>query len=646
MIRYILLCLGLVAFVTLPACKEPQPVCGNGKIETGEACDDGNELDTDACTGACKAARCGDGIVQDSEDCDGGEGCVACGSMCGDGIVVGWEECDDGNYEANDACDDCERVQCGGLVFDESAGSPQLITDKVGDFTLPLNGARRWTFSQAFNGCDSYHFVFSDAGVGYSTALIASDLRGLFVELPVNTHLFFGSYNANTEQTSRSIRGIQTQVEEALGRLAPDARSALDGRIHYIMQPVQGLEGPIGDLARREPRNMLNYSFSIDRFGRLREHGLLRDPTAQESAVDIRWIAEEVKGYNFEFDRQQRLEAEEDVEIVTLAEALPHRGGNTTFEVELPSSEALASFDTMGIDMLMDCPDHTHENCNPWDYSAPLYLCGTAMREGCGDGQHDSEGGEACDDGNTVSGDGCSAYCELEGEDQRLSWCPDPIEFAYWITTYKRPGRWVHDITPMLAHFHQGGQRRMRFHVGTNGHSYLLTIKLRLARRTEAIGRPMETLRLWSGGAYNEGYNDAQALHEVQIPQGVKRVEYVAHITGHGMSGSMNCSEFCAHNHRIQVDDGPTHEKDHSVADVRRGCQAEVGTGVVPNQFGTWPFGRAGWCPGLEVQPWRVDLTDELPAGSTHSMRYWSDVRGRPGTGGNIRMISWLVFWR
>jgi hypothetical protein len=108
----------------------------------------------------------------------------------------------------------------------------------------------------------------------------------------------------------------------------------------------------------------------------------------------------------------------------------------------------------------------------------------------------------------------------------------------------------------------------------------------------------------------------------------------------------MNCSEFCAHNHRIQVGDGPVHEKDHSVADVRRGCENEVRSGVVPNQFGTWPFGRAGWCPGLEVQPWRVDLTEELTPGSTQSIRYGSDVRGRPGTGGNIRMVSWLVYWR
>ena len=75
----------------------------------------------------------------------------------------------------------------------------------------------------------------------------------------------------------------------------------------------------------------------------------------------------------------------------------------------LPSTEALRGYDTLAIDMLMDCPDHTHENCNPWDYSAPLFLCGQTPREGCGDGQLDEAGGEACDDGNTLPGDAAAS---------------------------------------------------------------------------------------------------------------------------------------------------------------------------------------------------------------------------------------------
>jgi cysteine-rich repeat protein len=32
----------------------------------------------------------------------------------------------------------------------------------------------------------------------------------------------------------------------------------------------------------------------------------------------------------------------------------------------------------------------------------------------CGDGNVDSQFGEGCDDGNTISGDGCSTTCQKE----------------------------------------------------------------------------------------------------------------------------------------------------------------------------------------------------------------------------------------
>ena len=50
-------------------------VCGNGMVEGDEACDDGNDIDTDACLSNCAAAACGDGVVQEGvEECDDGDG--------------------------------------------------------------------------------------------------------------------------------------------------------------------------------------------------------------------------------------------------------------------------------------------------------------------------------------------------------------------------------------------------------------------------------------------------------------------------------------------------------------------------------------------------------------------------------------------
>lgn len=111
--------------------------CGDGVLDGGEQCDDGNARNDDACTSACELAACGDGIVradvswgQDGfEQCDDGnavaeDACTnACRkARCGDGLVrqdkgeseLGFEACDDGNASDADAClTTCLQASCG-----------------------------------------------------------------------------------------------------------------------------------------------------------------------------------------------------------------------------------------------------------------------------------------------------------------------------------------------------------------------------------------------------------------------------------------------------------------------------------------------------------------------------------------------------
>ncbi len=96
-------------------------ICGNGVTEGPlETCDDGNDVDLDACSNTCRIPVCGDGNVQVGEQCDdgnltNGDGCeddCFVTSVCGDGDVEGHETCDDGNLLDGDGCDaDC-RLPC------------------------------------------------------------------------------------------------------------------------------------------------------------------------------------------------------------------------------------------------------------------------------------------------------------------------------------------------------------------------------------------------------------------------------------------------------------------------------------------------------------------------------------------------------
>ena len=104
------------------------PICGDGVLDPGEACDDGNDADDDACLSTCELATCGDGVVWAGvEACDDGnlvdhDACLAtCApAACGDGhLHLGVEACDDGNDADDDASlSTCELATCGdGVVW-------------------------------------------------------------------------------------------------------------------------------------------------------------------------------------------------------------------------------------------------------------------------------------------------------------------------------------------------------------------------------------------------------------------------------------------------------------------------------------------------------------------------------------------------
>src|SRR3989449_2929772 len=68
--------------VATASCLTPVGDCGNGVVDPGEQCDDGNLVAGDGCSASCRLEVCGNGILGPGEQCDdgnlvSGNGCSA-----------------------------------------------------------------------------------------------------------------------------------------------------------------------------------------------------------------------------------------------------------------------------------------------------------------------------------------------------------------------------------------------------------------------------------------------------------------------------------------------------------------------------------------------------------------------------------------
>ncbi len=117
--------------------------CGNGVLESGEQCDDGNTNNNDACTNSCLDAVCGDGIIR-----------------------TGIEECDDGNINGGDGCSPSCLTELG-CTTSSLFWQNFPITTQIG------------TFTATFNATPNNNNMNGVTGLSFGTATLYTDLANI-----------------------------------------------------------------------------------------------------------------------------------------------------------------------------------------------------------------------------------------------------------------------------------------------------------------------------------------------------------------------------------------------------------------------------------------------------------------------------------
>lgn len=484
--------------------------------------------------------------------------------------------------------------------------------DIAGPFTVPTTDGD-WDFQKSWTGDDSYVFlVFAPGyvtypnGADYSKDLFKQSLNVLLPKSPQNVHYFFLPLKGADPAWPATRDNWINQVGTIGGEWPM--------RVHFIDTGAMELPNWIGDMMKYRYSTALPYKqydymgFAIDRFQRIREVGMLGQLVQNGIATKLNFLAFEPQYYEFEWAREKALAMAPKPTVVTM---LDKKVVYDTAEIDvvLPDAQTMATFDTLEVDLAMDCDNHRDGECGAWDYLGYLWVC-----EGT-----DPDSGQAI--------------------------CTN--EIARWITSYWRETRWVTDISQMLPLL-KGGMTHFRWNA--NGQfdprktNYTVSLNLRLSNKNKGM-RPISAIPLYQGGNWDATYDMNHPPIQKTAPNGKKTELYVL-LTGHGGTTD-NCAEFCNHEHHFSIN-GSMHTKNFPEASTPLGCTSNVGKGTVPNQHGTWYYGRGGWCPGYDVAPWVTDVSGDVKLGQQNDFAYTTSFNGMPVdvNRGYIVLSSYLITWQ
>jgi Peptide-N-glycosidase F, C terminal len=548
----------------------------------------------------------------------------------------GGAEADLSDADADAATSVCATLGLTSRTF-VTTGTGQNRDQVAADFTLPLTDGTSWTFSAQASGCETYVFLPDIITVSQvdSASIWLHDLGALAKASPKNVQYFFVSLESTDAAAKTNTDAMQAQIAALpmSGELSADDSTYWQARMHVVSARGQTLGNWVGTVLTGWGQG----GFTIDRRQVLRSVGFLSDVTRQLTDVDgsvwpfesnLAYAANEPIYMNAQSDELDTLDKENATVVSVFTGQTLSGDGYAT--VQLPTASAMAQFDTLEVEVTMACPDPTaieFNSCGAWDYIAQLFLDTPDLDAGVPDagGDDGGDGGDAGDAGVPVT----------------------ETELARFITSYHRESHWVEDITPMMALLAAGGPTTLHYSYAPswNVQPTAVTMTLRFSKQSKGY-TPSTVTAIASGGTFNAMYNVGRMPVVATIPADTKHAELWMIVTGHG-SDSNQCGEFCNSEHQFTVNGAAnTWLVDFPMAGTESGCIAQDVDGMIPNQGGTWWYGRDGWCPGEQVTPHVWDVTAMVTPGSTATVTYEGLFGGAtpPATGsGNIVLTSYLA---
>ncbi len=591
--------------------------------------------------------------------CGGKDGPAPSGDGgAGDGGAADSADTGAGTYPY-DPADTCGTLGLPARDWDESGDDSADLDGVVGDLTLAVTDVDGhlwdWSLREAWTGCEVYLFISDGArqvtswGWSADESFFETDIRRLLENAPDNTRIFFISGESDEADRAADLALALDETLTALDRLDEAEAAWWRDRILFVQDRDRDLPGWLGAHFSSD-----DWGVGVDRFQRLRFIGSYADYARYDASEgwfqpNVKMAAWEAIRYDYEAERAEEMASWDATTVPVFSGEVigdpDWAGSRATVEVELP--EDLSAFDSMAFDLTLGCNgEGEYGTCPAWDYLVYLYQDAEAADGGnpyadtaCTPGEDAIGGPCVYPDGTEAEG---SYACKEDGSGYEDLACPSR-ELGRWITTYHRIGRWVHDVSPLLPLLGSGGSQRWSFYTQQE---YVVDLSVHLWNAGKEA-RPSEATLLFTGGRFDEDYNDREPV-TVAIPADAKKVELATVLSGHGQVSPGNCAEFCETDHDFIVNDEHHNVIALDEAGTSHGCMDKVDQGVIPNQYGTWWYGRSGWCPGWQVPVQVTDITDQVAPGEDNRFAYEGTYQGGAYTGDGAQIIlsAWLVVSR